>query len=868
MSRTSMGAASAGILLMALGTAASSLAGAAAPGVPAPTPAPFPGTVRPAAQAGHHRFPVLFLENAGQVSGAASFHAPLTDGDLFLHGGGMTRVLRPRDRGGLAWAVRHEVPGASADARWAPEGEPVTSFRWFRGRGHAPVRTARSWDRLELPSVRPGVDLLCASREGGVEYAFRVAPGADAGEARISWNGATGVTLLPSGALLVSTGNGSWEDPAPRAWSEGPSGPVPVDVAWTRPARDASGDFVAGFTLGERDATLPLVIDPGFDAFAGYVGGASADSASSVAAAAQGRTALAGETLSPEATFPVTGGPFLVQSGLLDGFVAMVAADGASLEWCGYVGGTGYEIVEGLAVDGDDDSVVAAGRTTSGDGSFPVSGGPSLEFGGGSQDAFVLRLASDGSELLHGGFIGGTGSDLGRAVAVDDDGTIVVAGESWSSDGTFPVVVGPGLSHGGDSDAFVARVAADGKSLLSCGFIGGQGRESAYGVALDSTGRMGLVGVVAVDAASFPAAGDGNGDAAGGAEAFFAWVAADGSTVTAAGLIGGRFDDGAVAASVDPGGRLVVGGWTRSSDLPTTGGPSLRHGGNLDGFVAAVAADGSLEMLGYMGGALDDEVTAVVAEPGGTILVAGYARSGASPFPVRGGPSTTHAGGRDGFVARIKPGGRGFAFCGYLGGSDAETVRSIASCPDGTVLVAGEARSLPTLTGPSTVYGGGGDAFVARLDPAPFQFVRTVDLTGKIKGALTDSTRAGKDKLSLRGSLTADDSLGAAPFDPMAEDLGIWAGDTSVPLGVTVPAGDAGWKIKGRKYLWKSPRGPLPKVKLLIDLDKGKFSLKATGAEFAAPPTGRSGVFFQGGRMDLEYEADWIEKKPGAFKSP
>ena len=64
---------------------------------------------------------------------------------------------------------------------------------------------------------------------------------------------------------------------------------------------------------------------------------------------------------------------------------------------------------------------------------------------------------------------------------------------------------GPDLSFNGASDAFIAKVRADGSGLAYCGFIGGKGTDRAQGVAVDSSNRSYLIGYTASsEKASFP----------------------------------------------------------------------------------------------------------------------------------------------------------------------------------------------------------------------------------------------------------------------------------------------------------------------------------------------------------------------------
>jgi len=72
--------------------------------------------------------------------------------------------------------------------------------------------------------------------------------------------------------------------------------------------------------------------------------------------------------------------------------------------------------------------------------------GPDLTHNGG-MDAFVAKVNSSGKALVYCGYIGGSNSDIGRGIAVDSSGNAYVTGLAESSEGTFPVKVGPDLTH-------------------------------------------------------------------------------------------------------------------------------------------------------------------------------------------------------------------------------------------------------------------------------------------------------------------------------------------------------------------------------------------------------------------------------------
>ena len=84
---------------------------------------------------------------------------------------------------------------------------------------------------------------------------------------------------------------------------------------------------------------------------------------------------------------------------------------------------------------------------------------------------------------------GVSGDDRGYGIAVDGSGCAYITGYTCSTETTFPVTVGPDLTYnGGDYDAFVAKVKANGTGLDYCGYIGGSSSDCGYGIAVDAIG--------------------------------------------------------------------------------------------------------------------------------------------------------------------------------------------------------------------------------------------------------------------------------------------------------------------------------------------------------------------------------------------
>jgi hypothetical protein len=177
--------------------------------------------------------------------------------------------------------------------------------------------------------------------------------------------------------------------------------------------------------------------------------------------------------------------------------------DPSVLVYAGYVGGSGDDVANGIAVDTAGNAYIV-GTTHSVAPSFPAKVGPDLIFNGGNGDVFVAKVTADGTDLVYLGYIGGTGEEEGDAIAVDKAGNAYVTGFTFSDQTTFPVKVGPSLIHSGFSDAFVAKVKADGTGLVYCGYIGGSRFEGGSGIAVDAAGNAYVTGSTDSDEGSFP----------------------------------------------------------------------------------------------------------------------------------------------------------------------------------------------------------------------------------------------------------------------------------------------------------------------------------------------------------------------------
>jgi RTX calcium-binding nonapeptide repeat (4 copies)/Beta-propeller repeat len=236
------------------------------------------------------------------------------------------------------------------------------------------------------------------------------------------------------------------------------------------------------FNGGSGDAYVAKVNPQGTAlVYAGYIGGVGLDHGIGVAVDGSGRALVGGFTASPETTFPAIGGPDLTfAGGFADGFVARVNPAGTALEYAGYVGGAASDFVTDVAVDPAGRTYLS-GATESTEGTFPVVDGPDLT-ANGIQDAFVAKVEPAGTGFVYSSFLGGTEVEVGWGLAVDHAGNAYIAGNSDSTESSFPVAVGPDPSQNGDTDAFITKVqTTDRCQGRPATLLGSQGKDRLTG---------------------------------------------------------------------------------------------------------------------------------------------------------------------------------------------------------------------------------------------------------------------------------------------------------------------------------------------------------------------------------------------------
>lgn len=290
---------------------------------------------------------------------------------------------------------------------------------------------------MKYAQVYPGVDLIYYGNQKQLEYDFIVAPGADSDLIRMRFSGAQKIEINSRGELVLHTRGGQVVQHAPVIYQE---------MAGER--RTVQGRYKVlsarevGFSIGEYDHDLPLVIDPVVE-FSTYIGGSGSDSCRGITSDSSGNlyiTGLTNSTNLPAATNAFGGG--------YDAFVTKLSSAGSVL-FSTYVGGSGDDAGDDIASDSSGNLYIT-GYT--GSTNLPAA----TNAGSGGLDAFVTKLSSTGS-VLFSTYVGGSGDDYGDDITNDSSGNLYITGYTGSTN----LPASTNAFGGGNYDAFVTKLSVD-----------------------------------------------------------------------------------------------------------------------------------------------------------------------------------------------------------------------------------------------------------------------------------------------------------------------------------------------------------------------------------------------------------------------
>ena len=564
-----------------------------------------------------------FVENRGQwpeevrffARGAAAEVTLLDDALVFRGAEGVVFLRLPQP-------ARHLVGEQPRQA--------TTAF--FRGTNS--TTGVRTFESVRFNAVAPGVDLLVRPDGGSFAYDLMLAPGADLDAVVLRVEGAVAMDLTSGDRLKLLLPAGPVEQRIGACWQVDPTNGalVPIEVGYRLAPEGNPQAF--GFVASQREESWPLVIDPTLQ-YCTYLGTASSDEPRGIATDAEGyvyvlaranaampitpgafQSQMVGVTsvwigkLSPDgselvwatfldgsesdqpvavavddlgvvvvgrtwsADFPVSAGAYQPEyndtQARSDTFVARLDRSTGHMVQGTFFGGELGETPSALALLPNGDIVVAL---------YPVPAAPSsLQ---ATEDAFdtvfgpskrmILRFSADLSQLV---FASWFPIDDIHALATDADGNIYFAGDSGSSTGPIPVTAGAFQTVPGDTkDGVVGKLDPTGSELLWCTYLGGSKADTIWGMALDETRAVYVVGQTVPNVSDFPTTpGAFSNFPTPSGNGFATKILADGSGLAWSTYIGGNGGGGGLLeeCAVDAAGNVTVVGWQNQPGWPTT----------------------------------------------------------------------------------------------------------------------------------------------------------------------------------------------------------------------------------------------------------------------------------------------------------
>lgn len=337
--------------------------------------------------------------------------------------------------------------------------------------------------------------------------------------------------------------------------------------------------------------------------FSTYLGGSGQDEAHGIALDADGNAHVTGRTYSDD--FPLEMSSRGSLGGAPDAFVTKFNAAGSGLVYSTFLGGSGFDVGHGIAVDSLGNAFVAGSTnsdnfpTTAGgfDGDCGADGDNVCDFDAKSSsqpatDAFVTKFDAAGA-MVYSSYLGGSDWDAGFGVAVDGAGAAYLIG--WTNSRDFPSTMNAFQEAAGGkcgrkicTTAFVTKFDADGGDLIYSTYLGGKGGEYGYGISVDGAGNAFVTGMTA--SSGFPTRNAFQSDSGGGWDAFVATLNPAGEDLVFSTYLGGGGDDVGQGIAVDGAGNIYVAGDTRSTDFPTAPVAfDTSYNGGDDAFVVKIS---------------------------------------------------------------------------------------------------------------------------------------------------------------------------------------------------------------------------------------------------------------------------------------
>lgn len=566
-----------------------------------------------------------------------------------------------------------------------------------------------NYAKLRMHNLYDDIDLVYYGTGNNLKSDYIVKPGANPEIIVFTFDGATGYELRENGNLAIYTPSGMFIEKKPYSYQIIDGKTVEIEVSYK--IIENNNDYIS-FSVNTYNPDYQVIIDPELE-FSTLLGGDGNDTIRYIKVDKTGNIYVMGNTFSSD--FPLTqesykdkyrttflskinssattllysvlimpssatdfvigdneniyltgttgtsahsteGAYDTTHNGGSDVYVMCMSPDGNTIEFATLIGGSSDESPNDITVDSNG-NIYIAGKTWSSD--FPTTPGAfdddySYSELGEIPDGFVLKLNSDGTDLIYSTYLGGVGSESITDIAVDKEGYAYITGLTSSID--FPVTEGCLDSLGGRHDAtigqggFVCKLNVSGSSLVYSSYFF---KSDPLAITADSYGNAYVTGSNYFNNFTTPGAYDTT--TSGTSDVFVCKITPEGKKFLYATFIGGN-DSADIGNDIiiDAEGNAYITGYSQSSDFPVTDDALCSfNNGEEDIFLCKLNNTGS-ELLysTYYGGTRQDIPDYIASDDFENIVITGYTWS--RDFPVtENAIDNKYSGNQDIFILKL-----------------------------------------------------------------------------------------------------------------------------------------------------------------------------------------------------------------------
>jgi hypothetical protein len=601
-----------------------------------------------------------------------------------------------------------ELEGANPNPKIKTEGKSEDYIQYYNHN----ALDVRSYQKVTYYEVYPNIDWVvyvnkyAGANEPKVKYDFVVHPGGDPAQIKLKTEWVEELTSNADGSLTLNNRMGCVTEQRPVSFQDG---------------KDVKTNFVVNnntisFELEKFNINTDIIIDPGL-LWGTYYGGSgtSNDAAQGCATDGSGNVYICLQTSST--SFISAGGHQInYGGGFHDAFLVKFNSAGIR-QWATYYGGSDEESGNSCSTDGNG-NVYLAGYT--GSTNNIESGGHQNTYGGGLQDAFLVKFNSAGIRQW-ATYYGGSLPDFGNSCATDGSGNVYLAG---STESTSSIASGghQNTFGSGSEDAFLVKFNSAGIRQWAT-YYGGINKNEEYYIysggicATDESGNVYLAGSTSSN--SNIASGGHQNTYSGDIDAFLVKFNSSGIRLWAT-YYGGSAQDNGYNCATDGSGNVYLAGRTFSSNNIASGGHRNTQGDSANAFLVKFNNVGVRQWATYYGGVnyggSDKNYSGGICatDGSGNVYLAGSTFS--TSDIASGGHQNTIGGSQDAFLVKFNSNGvRQWAT--YYGGSGWEIATVCATDGSGNLYLSGITSSFSNIAsgGHRNTLDGEDDSFLAKF---------------------------------------------------------------------------------------------------------------------------------------------------------